>query len=513
MATDAAEKADQTPPVIGLALSGGGFRATAFHLGVLQRLRELGLLQKIALVSTVSGGSIAGASWLSWHVNRGDTFSDSKAWERYASSLIWIMSIRNGIRGFVFILTFLIPASCLGVLAGILLFLSRPASGTLVSGAVLMVLALSYLCWHYLATTVLVECYSRWLMGDATLDELDPADTERACPILLINATGLNSGEHLVFPTHQPPTTYDALLPALMLRTTPRYALKRGMPPINMPGKTRVAQAVAASSAIPGAFAPLRFTHVLSDVVGFLRTPIWGRSARRGVYLATDGGVYDNQGTRLLASLCQHLIVSDGAAALREQITPSTWQLWPPGQGVLFRAQEISYNRARELGYESLEDRTSSYRNMVDALRECGVPPDKVRDEIDKRGPFLHSYSYVELEPSEKFGWTHGDQRLPDKLVPLVARVRTDLDSFSMAELSALMFHGYTMIDHCLRAYQRELLPEAPPPLKFQFPFGGIFKDWDHPTDEEIERAIAHLRVSGSRLSTWRRFYRWRNKC
>ena len=101
--------------------------------------------------------------------------------------------MRNGIRGFVFILTFLIPASCLGVLAGILLFLSRPASGTLVSGAVLMVLALSYLCWHYLATTVLVECYSRWLMGYTTLDELDPADTERACPILLINATGLNS--------------------------------------------------------------------------------------------------------------------------------------------------------------------------------------------------------------------------------------------------------------------------------------------------------------------------------
>ena len=109
--------------------------------------------------------------------------------------------------------------------------------------------------------------------------------------------------------------------------------------------------------------------------------------------------------------------------------------------------------------------------------------------------------------------WTPGDQRLPDKLVPFVARVRTDLDSFSMPELSALMFLGYTTIDHCLNAYQRELLPETPPPLKFQFPFGGIFKDWDHPTDEEIERAIAHLRVSGSRLATWRRFYRWRNKC
>ena len=46
---------------IGLALSGGGFRATAFHLGVFRKLRELGLLDKLDLLSCVSGGSIAGA--------------------------------------------------------------------------------------------------------------------------------------------------------------------------------------------------------------------------------------------------------------------------------------------------------------------------------------------------------------------------------------------------------------------------------------------------------------------
>jgi NTE family protein len=31
---------------IGLALSGGGFRAAAFHLGVMQHLQTLGLLDK-----------------------------------------------------------------------------------------------------------------------------------------------------------------------------------------------------------------------------------------------------------------------------------------------------------------------------------------------------------------------------------------------------------------------------------------------------------------------------------
>ena len=43
---------------IGLALSGGGFRATLFHLGALWRLNELGLLSRIDLISSVSGGAI-----------------------------------------------------------------------------------------------------------------------------------------------------------------------------------------------------------------------------------------------------------------------------------------------------------------------------------------------------------------------------------------------------------------------------------------------------------------------
>ena len=46
---------------IGLALSGGGFRAACFHLGVFRKLNELNLLWNLDLISCVSGGSIAGA--------------------------------------------------------------------------------------------------------------------------------------------------------------------------------------------------------------------------------------------------------------------------------------------------------------------------------------------------------------------------------------------------------------------------------------------------------------------
>jgi NTE family protein len=49
---------------IGLALSGGGARAMAFHLGCLRALHELGVLERVSLLSTVSGGSVIGAMYV-----------------------------------------------------------------------------------------------------------------------------------------------------------------------------------------------------------------------------------------------------------------------------------------------------------------------------------------------------------------------------------------------------------------------------------------------------------------
>ena len=46
---------------MGLALSGGGFRATLFHLGALLRLNEQGVLPFLQRISGVSGGAIVAA--------------------------------------------------------------------------------------------------------------------------------------------------------------------------------------------------------------------------------------------------------------------------------------------------------------------------------------------------------------------------------------------------------------------------------------------------------------------
>src|SRR3954464_14360977 len=46
---------------IGLALSGGGFRATLYHLGLVRFLRDAGLLPQVSHITAVSGGSVIAA--------------------------------------------------------------------------------------------------------------------------------------------------------------------------------------------------------------------------------------------------------------------------------------------------------------------------------------------------------------------------------------------------------------------------------------------------------------------
>ena len=64
----------------GLALSGGGFRATLYHLGVIRFLRDAGALQNVTNIASVSGGSILSAHLaLNWDRYNGDdsAFADA----------------------------------------------------------------------------------------------------------------------------------------------------------------------------------------------------------------------------------------------------------------------------------------------------------------------------------------------------------------------------------------------------------------------------------------------------
>ena len=78
-----------------LCLSGGGFRATLFHLGALRRLNETGVLAKLDTVSSVSGGSIMAAMLAThapWPV---DAPIPSDVWERDVAAPVRAFASRN----------------------------------------------------------------------------------------------------------------------------------------------------------------------------------------------------------------------------------------------------------------------------------------------------------------------------------------------------------------------------------------------------------------------------------
>jgi NTE family protein len=57
---------------VALCISGGGYRASLFHLGAMTRLEELGILSKIDTFTSVSGGSIALAQLVTHRRSLGD---------------------------------------------------------------------------------------------------------------------------------------------------------------------------------------------------------------------------------------------------------------------------------------------------------------------------------------------------------------------------------------------------------------------------------------------------------
>ena len=88
------ERSGCMPQRIGLALSGGGFRATLFHLGVVRLLNETGQLSEVKRIGAVSGGSILAAHLvLHWEQYAGSKEDFDKAAQEI------IQFVQKGIRG------------------------------------------------------------------------------------------------------------------------------------------------------------------------------------------------------------------------------------------------------------------------------------------------------------------------------------------------------------------------------------------------------------------------------
>jgi predicted acylesterase/phospholipase RssA len=403
---------------IGLALSGGGFRASLFHIGVLASLAERDLLRGIECLSCVSGGSIIGAHYYLHvrHLLQSKTDSEITAQD-------YITIVRNVADEF---------------LAGVQRNIRTRVAAEWKTNLKMM------FAGNYSRTFRVGELYEselfrrvndgeggkdRWLdqlaitpKGEAETFSLKSHNWKRQAkvPNLIINATTLNTGHTWQFTASwlgEPPAGINSEIDA-------NYRLRRlyhdDAPP-SQP-KTRFGSAVAASSCVPGLFEPL---------------PIAGLYPSRVLGLV-DGGVHDNQGTgALLEQDCTVMLVSDASGQMDTLDTAPSGLLNVP-----LRANSILQSRVREAQFGELAARRRA--GLLTGLVFLHLKKDldaETVDWIDCQDP--------SEQPSRSPMTSYGVQK---KVQRQLAAIRTDLDSFSDTEAYALMTSGYLMTNSALQS-------------------------------------------------------------
>jgi NTE family protein len=246
---------------VGLALSGGGYKAVAFHLGALIRLNEIGWLPKISRVTGVSGGSIAvGHLAGRWNDLR---FTDEVA-DNFDSV------ITRPLRQFVTTVN-------VGAYAFIWGLISLRGGGVF-----------------------LAKAYAKHLLGDATLHDL-PAPGDGPEFMFLATNYELNT----------------------LWRFSRAYAADHRVGMIDHP-RFPLATVVAASSASPPFDSPLKIDlrgQPPQSVEGADRN--CGRYLKRA--LLTDGGVFDNMGLEPIWRDFGTLLVSNAGDPIKEAPLPGNW--------------------------------------------------------------------------------------------------------------------------------------------------------------------------------------------
>jgi len=262
---------DSSVPRIGLALSGGGYRAALVHAGMLSALDEMAARRdssfRIDVISTVSGGSIIGAFYATGH--RPDAFRD-------------LMIAR----------AFNLKRSLLH------------------AGNLLHLLAASRVYGTDRALVPIAD-FTRLDVQAGQLDALflrgaafgDTSLSRRGMPELMLGTTDLVGGAMVGVTSHglviEPiaPSTSRTTFAELPTRT-PRLGSATSYRPsseFGFPSDAQLSRLVAASGAFPGAFPPLLVERQRRRDVE--STPTRDDSLR---LLLADGGVGDNLGLSLL---------------------------------------------------------------------------------------------------------------------------------------------------------------------------------------------------------------------
>ena len=350
-------------PKLGLALSGGGFRASLFHIGVLARLAELDRLKDVEVISTVSGGSILGAYY---YLKIKQLLEGKRSDFRQPCHDAYLKIVEEIETGF---------------LAAVQKNLRMRALWNPYKSARM------FLGDDYSRSDRMSELYNdclylpvwREIHGGSqdriplSRIKITPPDQKTGfdltaynagathkIPNLVINATSLNTGHSWHFtgswvgeprPKSVTAHTLDTnfTLEQLRFDGKSRDQPDRLRPPLKDAkhetlrnaklAELSLADAVAASACVPGLFTPMS----IHDLY-------WSGEGGEIVVELVDGGVYDNQGIdALYVEGCSEIVCSDAAGQLEDECAPSSKAF-----AVAMRANGVMMDRIRDDGYYNL---------------------------------------------------------------------------------------------------------------------------------------------------------------
>ena len=426
---------------VGLSLSGGGYRAAAFHLGTLKRLHQLEILQKVDVLSTVSGGSIVGAYYC---LNKDDfdMFEQSMISILTKKSIIrYVLTSFSFLQAVIFILAF--PTLAIWLFVENLFFLG------VVTLFLQLFLLIKYQFKIFPISKEIEKAYNSYFFNEANLSDLPDF------PELAIASTNLQTCRPFTFSKRKMEDSY--------------YAHRK--PPVKFNNKNfPLARAVAASTCVPFAFSPIRI-----DKQFFQKEEDFKQVSPKLV----DGGVYDNQGIQKLTQKgssyeCDIVITSDAGNKLPFEKaynntfalllrTVDTFMARIKNFQMMQHLYDAAKSRQKEVAYLSLGwDFKNSLKGFLDALKE---------GRINSRTIEAHRIPQEWLEDWDKYKSEVRNlimtnvqfERLVNETVTqqeeTIARsVSTNLTTLSMNQINCLMKHAENLTEIQVRLYCPSLL-------------------------------------------------------
>lgn len=445
---------------LGLALSGGGFRASLFHIGVLARLAELDVLRHVEALSCVSGGSIIGAHYYLEVRHLLQTKTDDKIDRKDYVEIVkriedqFLKGVQRNIRTRVLA----------EWLTNVQLFFSSTYTRTKRVGELYERELFARVSdipdgsggfrgahtgpgWlpDWLAGLFGLRRDPRYLSqlfvhpltdGGALETTFQPRNhnwrRSNKAPVLVLNAATLNTGHGWQFTA-----SYMGEPPAPIDEDVDCNDRLRRMYYGDAPAKYRnfrLGDAVAASSCVPGLFEPL----VLDGLYPYDFDKV--QKDQRVTVRLVDGGCCDNQGiASLLEQDCRSVIVSDASGQMEMRNDPGGGTLQ-----VLLRTNNLFQARVRETQYTDVA--TRRHGEVLDGLLFIHLRQDlRGRNQAWNECPSSRKESDFERTSSRDDDAT--SYGIAKTVQRKLSEVRTDLDSFHDAEAYALMASGYRTIE------------------------------------------------------------------